>query len=510
VVSESDSDESSSSAGNGRKKQRNQSKSDESKESKSSESESESDSVDSYDSNESFRSNEFDYTQSDGTQLNPYQNEEQENEIQFQTDSDGEEATGTTRSGTQYTLAGDETGEIFLVGATGHNYGNTAELNTMTYKQAMASVDKEEWDAAVKVEHDKMKKYKVFRVVNRKDLPPGTKLFDQSINQSINYQCHPLLWWAITIAFLVGNTKLQGFPHAVSCHFVESPRDVHHLENGRFVREQRVPTLLEYHQGRSLQRGQPQGIAPFLVRFSGILDQFRSAQVEESCRSQRCHHLLGLGLRNPVNPAGKIRRKYWKGWQLNLFAMGLWLWLVFGIEVLVSDACLDGLALVDPRLRGPVDPFVLVHGDVHPAEMGVHDFLSQQRKLRRDLRDKSIQVDPEPRLERAGQGAHERAPGAGTKGIERQSGRGRSGFFLLLRLREAVPEFVEHQGHWCDVGSTPALGGKIRRRHRNCYQAHAQGSLDDGAFLGKPHTVLAVGGFRKPIQTRVLASVGEK
>ena len=28
------------------------------------------------------------------------------------------------------TLA-DETGEIFLVGATGHNYGNTAELNVM-------------------------------------------------------------------------------------------------------------------------------------------------------------------------------------------------------------------------------------------------------------------------------------------------------------------------------------------------------------------------------------------
>ena len=50
----------------------------------------------------------------------------------------------------------------------------------MTYKEAMASVDKEEWDAAVKEEHDKMKKYNVFRVVNRKDLPPGTKLFDST------------------------------------------------------------------------------------------------------------------------------------------------------------------------------------------------------------------------------------------------------------------------------------------------------------------------------------------
>ena len=29
----------------------------------------------------------------------------------------------------------DEAGEIFLVGATGHNYGNTAELNAMDYKK---------------------------------------------------------------------------------------------------------------------------------------------------------------------------------------------------------------------------------------------------------------------------------------------------------------------------------------------------------------------------------------
>jgi len=176
--SNSDSDESSSSVG---KKRKSNSKSDENSD--------ESESVDSYDSNESYRSNNFDYTQSDGSQLNRYQNRNQnrnqnkepEHEIQFQTDSE-EEATvhGTTRSGTQYTLAGDETGEIFLVGATGHNYGNTAELNVMTYKEAMASVDKEQWDVAVKEEHDKMKKYNVFRVVNRKDLPPGTKLFDST------------------------------------------------------------------------------------------------------------------------------------------------------------------------------------------------------------------------------------------------------------------------------------------------------------------------------------------
>ena len=63
------------------------------------------------------------------------------------------------------TLA-DETEKIFLVGATRHNYGNTAELNVMNYKQAMATVDKEEWKKAIKVEHDKMVKYNVFKVTN--------------------------------------------------------------------------------------------------------------------------------------------------------------------------------------------------------------------------------------------------------------------------------------------------------------------------------------------------------
>ena len=37
------------------------------------------------------------------------------------------------------------------MGATGHNYGNTADLNVMKYKQAMALVDKKEWDAAYKL-----------------------------------------------------------------------------------------------------------------------------------------------------------------------------------------------------------------------------------------------------------------------------------------------------------------------------------------------------------------------
>ena len=50
----------------------------------------------------------MDYTQEDGTQLDPYQQEplEQEHEIQFQFDSESEEEIdgGITRSGAQYLL----------------------------------------------------------------------------------------------------------------------------------------------------------------------------------------------------------------------------------------------------------------------------------------------------------------------------------------------------------------------------------------------------------------------
>lgn len=41
-------------------------------------------------------------------------------------------------------------------------------------------MDKEEWNNDIKVEHDKMVKYNVFKVVNKKDLPRGTKLFDSA------------------------------------------------------------------------------------------------------------------------------------------------------------------------------------------------------------------------------------------------------------------------------------------------------------------------------------------
>ena len=41
-------------------------------------------------------------------------------------------------------------------------------------------MDKEEWNKAIKVEHDKMVKYNVFKVINQKYLPPGVKLFDST------------------------------------------------------------------------------------------------------------------------------------------------------------------------------------------------------------------------------------------------------------------------------------------------------------------------------------------
>ena len=102
----SDSDESISSAGkkkDGKKKEKigNLSDSDLSN----------SNSMDLYNLNESYRSTDMDYTQTDGTQLDPYQQGplEHEHEILFHLDSeDSDNGPGTTRSGTQYTLSGIE------------------------------------------------------------------------------------------------------------------------------------------------------------------------------------------------------------------------------------------------------------------------------------------------------------------------------------------------------------------------------------------------------------------
>jgi hypothetical protein len=68
--------------------------------------------------------------------------------------------------------------DYFLVGATGSNYGNTKELQVKNYQEAMASVDKKEWEKAIKMEHDKMLKYNVFKVIHESEVPKGTKYID--------------------------------------------------------------------------------------------------------------------------------------------------------------------------------------------------------------------------------------------------------------------------------------------------------------------------------------------
>ena len=52
--------------------------------------------------------------------------------------------------------------EFHLVGATGKNYGNTNELKVMTYQEAMNTINCEEWENTIKLEHEKMVKYNVF------------------------------------------------------------------------------------------------------------------------------------------------------------------------------------------------------------------------------------------------------------------------------------------------------------------------------------------------------------
>ena len=92
-----------------------------------------------------------------------------------------EQAYGFINYSDEYMMAAatlqDMKGEYYLVGATGHNYGNTKELQTINYKQAMASLDKIEWEKAIKVEHKKMLKFNVFEVVHPRDVPDHAKLF---------------------------------------------------------------------------------------------------------------------------------------------------------------------------------------------------------------------------------------------------------------------------------------------------------------------------------------------
>ena len=68
-------------------------------------------------------------------------------------------------------------GEYSLVGAgIGGGFANTQELHVMKYEKAMRGPDSKEWGHAVTVEHDRMVKHGVFKVVRKIDLPKGTKI----------------------------------------------------------------------------------------------------------------------------------------------------------------------------------------------------------------------------------------------------------------------------------------------------------------------------------------------
>ena len=66
----------------------------------------------------------------------------------------------------------------YLFRAPGKNYGNIQELKVMNFKEAMATVDKEEWEKAMKLDQKKMVKYNVFEKANPKNVPTNTKLMD--------------------------------------------------------------------------------------------------------------------------------------------------------------------------------------------------------------------------------------------------------------------------------------------------------------------------------------------
>ena len=48
----------------------------------------------------------------------------------------------------------------------------------MNYHQAMKTVNQKELQQAIRVEHGKMLKYNVFKVVHKEQVPEGTKLVD--------------------------------------------------------------------------------------------------------------------------------------------------------------------------------------------------------------------------------------------------------------------------------------------------------------------------------------------
>lgn len=70
----------------------------------------------------------------------------------------------------------DQSYEVAGVGAgTGNNFGNTAELKPMKYKEAMKCDDKKLWEEAVDEDYRKFEKYKVFKPVKKNEVPKDAK-----------------------------------------------------------------------------------------------------------------------------------------------------------------------------------------------------------------------------------------------------------------------------------------------------------------------------------------------
>jgi hypothetical protein len=71
--------------------------------------------------------------------------------------------------------------EFALVGAgVGGGFVDTNELHVMKYREAMAGKDVDEWQKAVKEEHDKIIKHQVWKPVPVEDLPPGSKVLSST------------------------------------------------------------------------------------------------------------------------------------------------------------------------------------------------------------------------------------------------------------------------------------------------------------------------------------------
>ena len=66
--------------------------------------------------------------------------------------------------------------EMAAVGTgLGGGFSNTRELKVMKYKEAM-NEDSVNWEVAVKEEHDRMVKHKVWRQVRKSDVPVKAKI----------------------------------------------------------------------------------------------------------------------------------------------------------------------------------------------------------------------------------------------------------------------------------------------------------------------------------------------